>query len=198
LFGRALVRLTIGRSHRRRAASGQSIVEFAMVLPVILFLLVSIADLGRLYTSAVAIESAAREAADFGAFDASYWDATLPPGTNVQTTVNEMRRRACTAAAGSHLQDYETTDPVDHTTCTNPTFACELEWSGSAADCESSSGFVNTSNCSDDLLEPPCTVHVTMTYDFRPILAIPPFPASIEIARHSRFRISNLTPPPAP
>ena len=78
-------------------------------------MVIAIADFGRLYTSAVAVESATREAADFGAFNRSYW---LP--SNVDVTIAEMERRACVAAAGSHLQDYATIDPVNNTTCTNP------------------------------------------------------------------------------
>jgi hypothetical protein len=145
-----------------------------------------------LYASAVAIESAAREAADFGAFETVNWTPV-----NVSTTLADMQRRACTAAAGSHLQDYESTDP-DNATCTNPSFACELEWGGAATDCAASGGFTNGHDCSAVATEPPCTVHVTTTYQFRLILAIPPFPTSIAIERHSRFRISDLTPPTSP
>ncbi|HSO28332.1 MAG TPA: TadE/TadG family type IV pilus assembly protein [Candidatus Sulfomarinibacteraceae bacterium] len=173
----------------RRRAPGQSLVEFAVILPVILLLLVALADLGRLYTSAVAIESAAREAADFGAFDASYWTEA-----NFATTTAAMERRACTAAAGSHLEDYETTDPVDNTTCTNPTFECFLERDGPSAGCLSSHGFTNGIDCSAAATEPPCTVHVRMTYQFRLFLNVPPLPASIQVTRDSYFRISNLKP----
>jgi Flp pilus assembly protein TadG len=189
LFGRALIRRTLRNSERRLGTSGQSIAEFAVVAPVVLLLLVSIADLGRLYTSAVAVESAAREAADFGSFQTVNWTAV-----NIPTTLAAMEHRACTAAAGSHLQDYESTDP-DNKTCTNPSFECELEWNGAGTDCGSSGGFTNGHDCSDVATEPPCTVHVTMTYDFRLILAIPPLPASIQLERHSRYRISELTPP---
>ena len=186
---------TLGHSTKpsplRSRESGQSVAEFAIIVPVILLLLVAIADLGRLYTSAVAIESAAREGADFGAFDASYWF----PGNDV-VTIDEMRRRACTAAAGSHLQDYETTDPVDHTTCTNPSFTCTLERNGAATNCESAGGFTNGVECWEPTTEPPCTVHVQMDYQFRLLLSIPPLPATMQITRDSWFRISNLEPPP--
>lgn len=181
-----------------RRDHGQSVVEFAVILPVVLLLLVAIADFGRLYTSAVAVESSAREAADFGAFDTSYWDATLicPFGTNVDCTVAEMERRACTAAAGSHLEGYETTDPVDNTTCLNPTFSCTLELGADSVDCAASGGYVGTTNCSDPASEPPCTVYVRMDYDFRMFLSFPPLPGTVSITRESRFRISNLAPLP--
>jgi hypothetical protein len=172
----------------RSGAFGQSIVELAVILPVILLLLIAIADLGRFYTGAVVVESAAREAADFGAFDDDNW---LP--VNIATTLEGMELRACTAAAGSHLQDYESTDPDDKT-CTNPTFTCTLERNGASTDCATSGGFTNGVDCSDPTTDPPCTVHVRMDYQFHLLLAIPPFPSTIAIGRDSYFRISNLTP----
>ena len=155
-----------------------------------LLLLVGIADLGRLYNTVVAVESAAREAADYGSFAASNWTPV-----NIPVTVDEMRLRACTAAAGSHLQDYETTDPANDATCTNPTFTCTLERNGASVDCATSGGFTNGVDCSDPTTEPACTVHVRMDYQFRLLLAIPPFPMSIDFSRCSSFRISDLTPP---
>jgi len=170
-------------------APGQSVVEFAVILPIILLLLVAIADLGRMYTSGVAVESAAREAADFGSFTTEYWTVD-----NFATTTDEMRRRACVAAAGSHLQDYETSDPVNNSTCTNPTITCMLERNGVSTDCQSSGGFTDGVDCSNPLTEPPCTVHVRMDHQFRLILAIPPLPSTIQIRRDSYFRISDLQP----
>lgn len=161
-----------------------------MVLPVILLLLIAIADLGRLYTSAVAVESAAREAADYGSFVASNWT-----DVNVAVTTDQMRLRACTAAAGSHLQGYETIDPVNNTTCSNPTFTCTLERNGASTDCATSGGFTNGVECWDPTTEKPCTVHVRMDYQFRLFVSIPPLPSTIQISRDSYFRISDLTPP---
>ena len=178
---------------RRRPSAGQSVAEFAIILPVILLLLIGIADLGRLYTSVVAVESAAREAADFGAFDADYWD----PANVTTVTLPEMEKRACTAAMGSHLQDYES--PVtDGTTCTNPAMICTLERNGVSTECGASGGVTNGVNCFDSAIEPPCTVHVRMDYQFHLILAIPPFPSTIAISRDSYFRISDLEPLPTP
>jgi hypothetical protein len=181
--------VAVFKSHTRRGR-GQSVVEFALVLPVMLLLLVGIADLGRLYNSVVAVESAAREAADYGSFAASNWAPV-----NVPVTIDEMRLRACTAVSGSHLQDYETTDPGGNTTCTNPTFACALERNEASTDCATSGGITDGVDCSDPATEPACTVRVRMTYRFRLLLAIPPFPESIELTRDSSFRISDLTPP---
>ncbi len=171
----------------RRA--GQSVVEFALVFPILLLLLVGIADLGRLYNSVVAVESAAREAADYGAFAATNWSPV-----NIPVTIGEMERRACTSVAGSHLQDYETTDPVNNTTCTNPTITCTLERNGASTDCGTSGGVTDGVDCSIATTEPPCTVHVRVSYQFHLILAIPPLPAVIQANRDSYFRISDLQP----
>jgi Flp pilus assembly protein TadG len=174
----------------RRASAGQSLVEFAVIVPVMLLILLGIADFGRLFTSAIAVEAAGREAADYGAFDASYWTAA-----NLSTTVGEMQRRACTAAAGSHLEGYATTDP-SNASCTNPTFACFLERNGASTDCLGSSGMTDSVDCSNPATEPPCTVHVRMTYEFDTLLPVGPMAGRIELVRDSRFRISNLQPAP--
>jgi Flp pilus assembly protein TadG len=167
-------------------------VEFAIVLPVLMLLLIAIADFGRIYASAVAVEAAGREAADFGAFYASNWQTTQSPQPNYVTTVNEMQRRACVAAAGSHLEGYQTTDPVNNATCTNPTFSCTLERNGATTDCMNPGGFTNGIDCSNPKTDPPCTVHVQLTYTFQTMLSVPPMPASVLLVRDSRFRISCL------
>lgn len=164
-----------------RWSAGQSVVEFALIAPLLLFFVVAIADLGRLYVSAVAVEAAAREAADYGSFKAEYWAPVNKP-----TTVAEMERRACSAAAGSHLEGYaEPAGTVDHATCTNPTFSYTLEPDPSLP-------------CFDVTLEPPCTVHVRLEYDFKMIGAFPPLPETVHLARDSRFAVSDLVIPPPP
>ena len=51
-----------GRRNRERSY-GQSMVEFAMVLPLMLFMLLIAADFGRAYTAYLTVSSAAREGA---------------------------------------------------------------------------------------------------------------------------------------
>ena len=46
---------------------GQSLVEFALVLPMLLVLLLGIADFGRVFAAGIAIESAARDGAEAAA-----------------------------------------------------------------------------------------------------------------------------------
>jgi hypothetical protein len=107
-----------------------------------------------------------------------------------------MERRACTAAAGSHLEGYA--GAADHATCTNPTFSCHLEWGGASVPCGSSGGFVGANDCSAVATQPlttePCTVHVRLDYEFRAILGLVPLPDSFPFGRDSRFHVSDLRP----
>ena len=45
---------------------GQSLVEFALVLPMLLVLLLGVADFGRVFAAGITIEAAARNAAEVG------------------------------------------------------------------------------------------------------------------------------------
>ena len=55
------------RIRSRRRNRGQSLVEFALVLPLMLFLLAMAIDFGRLFYTYVAVENAAKEGAIYGA-----------------------------------------------------------------------------------------------------------------------------------
>jgi Flp pilus assembly protein TadG len=164
--------------------------EFALVFPVLLLLLVGIADLARWYTSAIGIESAAREAADFGAFDEDQWAASNPP-----LTVEGMIERACTAA--STLPDYQG-DPIGTPgmTCSNPTFECTISPDPSIVAtpvaCGSYDDAVTGWGCAVDGSLPPCRVTVRLTHTFNLFLGLPPMPSSITFDRKSIFAMSDL------
>src|SRR5436190_11295245 len=74
-------------SGSRRRSRGQSMVEFALILPVLMLLFATVLDLGRLALAELSIENAARE----GAFQA----ATTP--LDIDNT------KACPADASSNL-----------------------------------------------------------------------------------------------
>jgi Flp pilus assembly protein TadG len=92
---------------RRRARTrGQAVVEFALVAPVLIAIALGVVDFGRVYAAAVTVESAAREAADYGSWHLyeTGWQS-------------EATRRAC--AAASVIDGY--VGAADGTSCTNPT-----------------------------------------------------------------------------
>ena len=143
------------RRPRRSHARGQSVVEFALVLPILAILMLAIVDLARIYTTMVSVESAAREAADFGSFGSEKWDPVVYAAAD--GTVAKMQHRACVAA--SDLPDYQGPDDA----CVNPTFSYLLSGDRGATWVPYSTGLA----CDDPNREPPCWVKVTLAYDFK-------------------------------
>jgi hypothetical protein len=176
----------------RRRRAGQSIVEFALVAPIMLVILVGILDLARVYTTMMSVESAAREAADYGTtLGAGKWQAGAP----LDGTVAEMKRRACVAA--SDLPDYVDPDNDPLTgNCTNPSFTCTIAPGGSCA--------APTPGCEDPLRPSPCAVTVTLTHDFQ-LLAPLSFefmgvtygiPSTLTFSRDSTFAMTDISVAP--
>ena len=175
---------------RRTHERGQGLAEFALVIPLMFVLAVAIGDFGRLFTAMIAVESAAREAADYGAFLGS--DAWASSSSPWSTNDTEMKRRACVAT--SQLGDYDNTAG----TCSdNPVVTWEI-WdvnnstkkpdhviNPASEECAGRTGLVD-----------PCVVHVTVTYTFHPIVPLPPVPDSLTIKRESWFAVSDLVDTP--
>jgi hypothetical protein len=177
------------RARRRSwfAQDGQSITEFAILLPILLILLLGIGDFARLYATRITIESAAREAADWGAFHPGRWSQTGTPPVFEQT-VAEMKRRACSAA--SHLPEYSGSS--GNADCSNPSFECALLMpSGTPQDC------MTPSDCSERLgSDPsvvPCSVEVTLDYTFDLIApsGLLGIPSSLSFSTSSIFALAD-------
>jgi hypothetical protein len=178
--------LLSGRTHVR----GQSIVEFALVLPLMLFLFVGIVDLGRVYTAMIGVESAAREAADYATTrGAPLWTVDALPSREA-----EMRERACTAA--SSLPDFV----GSFSDCTNPKPAFFVSPDGERY--FELKDFDPAWKCEDPKRETPgpCRVRVTLQYNFH--LFIPlnfeafgvryGLPSSLPITRSSTFAMTDF------
>jgi hypothetical protein len=180
--------------HRlRERERGQSVVEFALILPLLVFLMVAIVDLARVYTTMLSVEAAAREAADYGAFGSFKWDPIVYAG-NVEP---EMKKRACTAA--SNLPDY--VGAPDNSTCSNPSY--DYKVSGDKGSTWTTTGYDTSMACDDDTRTPPCWIKVTMRYDFH--LFVPMqidflgvrlgIPDTLTIERDSIFAMTDLELP---
>lgn len=102
--------MKIGRSRNpRRSALGQSIAEFAILLPLVLAIFGAAVDFARLYNAWIDLESAARDAAEYAA-------------TNSRTTngaLTEAKRVVCT----TFRKPSTCTDPAVTVTFTSSTTA---------------------------------------------------------------------------
>ncbi len=68
------LRRRFGEKHTR-GHRGQGMVEFALILPLVVLLLVMAIDFGRVFFGWVALHNAVRIGADFAANNREYWDA---------------------------------------------------------------------------------------------------------------------------
>ena len=84
---RAVSRLAAHGRDRRHRSRGQSFVEFALVAPVLLLLLLITLDFGRLFMSYVTLNNVVRVAANFGALNPSNFTGT-PNTTSYDAIVN--------------------------------------------------------------------------------------------------------------
>jgi hypothetical protein len=185
------------RPHEARSPSaGQAYVELILVLPIMLLLTFVVGDFGRVYASGVAVEDAAREAADYAAFDdvvTSHF--TQDPATFVvdakDSTRLEALRRAC--AAVSSLPDYSSVaalcaDPTSRCTTTVGDFCTLL-----VEDTRSQAPWATTCGTAPQT-DVTCgwSVHVTVRFSFHTALNVAPLPTTVDFVRDSRYPISAL------
>ena len=74
----------------RRLSGGQSLVEFALILPVLLMLVLGALDLGRAFMGWVVLNNAARVGANYAALNPNAWGA---PGNLAQQDAYDARVR---------------------------------------------------------------------------------------------------------
>jgi Flp pilus assembly protein TadG len=71
-------------SDRPRRGQGQSLVEFALVLPILMIVLLFAVDFGRAFYSWVILQNAARIGANFAALNPEGWEGTGDPVLQAQ------------------------------------------------------------------------------------------------------------------
>ncbi len=107
-------------SHRSQA--GQGLVEFAMVLPFLMMILLGIVDLGRLYFAYDAVINSAREGARYGAeypYDLAGIDAYVKKEPNTLVTVTTTMTPLCTYDAFGRSLNDPTGTPITVTVQSN-------------------------------------------------------------------------------
>ena len=175
---------------------GQSIVEFTLVLPVMLILLLGIVDLARIYTTMMSVESAAREAADYG----TTLGAGQVAGRRAARTRPWPRWSAGRASPPATSPDYARSGRRSATGgCTNPSFAYCVTAVDRRALCEPST---RRPAARTRLRAPPCTVTVTLAYDFHLLAPLNfdffgvrfGFPSTITFERDSTLRDDRHRP----
>jgi hypothetical protein len=182
-------------AERGRPAAGQAYVELALILPVLLLLALAVGDFGRVYATGIAVESAAREAADFAAFDDltnSHFYEPVPGTVDAKdSTRTEALRRACTAVGS--LPGFDDVAA----TCADPTAMC-TDVAGSfcqlvVEDTRTSQPWASTCG-TDPQTDVTCgwTVHVTVNFDFTTAINLAPLPSTVHFARESSYAISAL------
>jgi hypothetical protein len=109
--------------HRDRSSSsekGQSLVEFALVLPMLLVLLLGIADFGRVFAAGITLEAVARDAAEVGALQRLRDKPPTDPTqlTAYYTSLHQIMARTACAEADQLAPSPEQVHPTD---CANLT-----------------------------------------------------------------------------
>lgn len=99
----------LGHGRRLRSTRAQAVVEFAIIIPVFLFLLLMAVDFGRIFFTYVQVSNAAREAASYGAVqpnDTSGMQARAVQEKNSQTqgeVALDPIDASCTTPAGTAI-----------------------------------------------------------------------------------------------
>jgi hypothetical protein len=111
---------------RSRRELGQSVVEFALVIPILIVLFVGIADFGRIFNAGVIIEAAARDAAEHAA--QSY--LANPPGDLALTPSERLSVAAPRPGVATYYTDLR--DDAGSVVCAETRQLPNTDYSGGA------------------------------------------------------------------
>jgi hypothetical protein len=87
------------RTMHRGGRQGQSLVEFALIIPLLFLLFVNVVNFGAFFFAWITVANAARAGAQYGVMGTAGVGAPLPPGaaeiyTLVQSDITSLRNRA--------------------------------------------------------------------------------------------------------
>jgi Flp pilus assembly protein TadG len=181
---KTLVSKLIGR---RRRSRGQSMVEFALVLPIFLLMLFGLIDMGRLVFASTTMSQAAREAARVASVQA-YWVGSTDPSCNQPAgpvcAATEAAMRTNVVAAANNMME-----PFGDIVTGDVHIACTL----STATPPSGEWTSPTNNCSSATTRKAAAskVSVRIAMDFQPITPlIGQFFNSIELSGSATMTIN--------
>lgn len=126
---------------RRRQRRGQSLVEFALILPIFLFMVFGVLDMGRFVYMNSTLSQAAREAARVVSVEAS-WVGEADPGCNqvggptCPADLTELRAHALDAANRMMQPFGQITDAELHLSCDPDGSAPTGGWSSPPLTCD--------------------------------------------------------------
>ncbi len=189
----------VGRFWARSSDStrGQSLVEFTLVVPILLILVVAIGDFGRIFATGVLIESAARSGAELAANDyladppgsdtapAVYLSDPAPPNSVDPGYYAELHERVARAIC-VETQELPNSnyDPVTGE-CTGMPFVMVCIHDGQDDECHSESFGAAVSAGCDQFTPPPSNSHggsgtprwaeVRICYQFTSLVDMPLF-----------------------
>jgi Flp pilus assembly protein TadG len=159
------------RSAKGTFQSGQSLVEFAIVLPLLLLLLIGVIELGRYAYLAILVGNAARAGAAYGAQSPFTAGNPIVGGTP-----------AITIAADNDFQSNG--QPVSNLVITTA-FVCSCDNAGTMSPIDCTTGIcpVGTNKVS--------SLQVTAQGTFSSLFSFPGLPASMVITRSAIMRIGT-------
>jgi hypothetical protein len=111
-------------SARSRRTNGQALVEFALVIPILLMLMMGIVDFGRLMFALVSISNATREASRYASVPGP--DEENPQTTNCDGIVSAARGSAFLFELDSVTVSYERGESA-YATCPSPPTPGDLQ-----------------------------------------------------------------------
>jgi Flp pilus assembly protein TadG len=138
-------------SRYQRRQRGQSLVELALILPVLILLLLVALDFARMFNMSMAVTDAARAGAQWGA----------------QTRANAANTLGMEQAACNSMADFPCT-PGTNTTATS---FCQCAGSTAIISCTNPGGCLNVQNF----------VTVTANATFSTVVAYPGLPSSVPL-----------------